>query len=488
MRFDLAANRFIESELDDDAFAVIGSERDLRWRELAAESHAWCEAARVMGFTADVPVIVRGHKEAGFVVAMVGALLMGAPFVPVDTIYPDERMRRIARTLDAHAYYDARTGTFEPLRDGAPSRVLREKKLAYIMFTSGTTGEPKGVQIGRESVHALIDWMRDFALGTTPVFLNLAPFSFDLSMYEVFGMLTSGGTIVMTERSAVESGVSSVARAAAHGVTTWVSTPSFVQRQLLDAEFSAQGLPTLRAFLFCGEVLPVTLARALRKRFPEVRVINTYGPTEATVATTWLVVDDAVLARHSPLPIGYANREGQVFVEDGELCIVGPHVMRGYLNREDLNATRMFMRNGMRGFRTGDFGSVGDDGLLFCHGRIDDQIKLAGYRIELTEIDAALCALHGQAAAAVPLRRPDGSVARIVGFVETGEDDPRLPDTLHDWKARLAERLPPYMIPSELIGCRALPVSINFKIDRARLADAYGEAHFKHAAYAVQPK
>jgi D-alanine--poly(phosphoribitol) ligase subunit 1 len=88
----------------------------------------------------------------------------------------------------------------------------------------------------------------------------------------------------------------------------------------------------------------------------------------------------------------------------------------------------------------------------------------------------------------VPLRRPDGSVARIVGFVETGEDDPRLPDTLHDWKARLAERLPPYMIPSELIGCRALPVSINFKIDRARLADAYGEAHFKHAAYAVQPK
>jgi D-alanine--poly(phosphoribitol) ligase subunit 1 len=489
MRFDFAASRFVEAALDADAFAVIGAERNLRWRELAAEAEAWCAAARAMQFAADVPVIVRGHKEAGFVVAMAGALMLGAPFVPVDTIYPDERMHRIARTLDAHAYYDARTGTFERLRDGAASCALREKKLAYIMFTSGTTGEPKGVQIGRESVAALIEWMCDFALGRAPVFLNQALFSFDISMYDVFGMLMSGGTVVLTERSPAESGVSSVARAAAHGVTTWVSTPSFAQRQLLDPVFSAQGLPTLRTFLFCGEVLPVTLARTLRKRFPEVRVINTYGPTEATVATTWIVVDDAVLAQHSPLPIGYANRAGQVFVEEGELCIVGPHVMRGYLNREDLNATRMFARHGMRGFRTGDLGSANADGLLFCHGRADDQVKLAGYRIELMEIDSALCALPGEAAAAaVPLRRPDGSVARIVGFVETGEHDRRLPHALHDWKARLAERLPSYMIPSELIGCRALPVSANFKIDRARLAQDYHDAHFKPAAHAAQPE
>jgi D-alanine--poly(phosphoribitol) ligase subunit 1 len=241
----------------------------------------------------------------------------------------------------------------------------------------------------------------------------------------------------------------------------------------------------VRTFLFCGEVLPVTLARMLRKRFPDARIVNTYGPTEATVATTWIVVDDAVLAKYSPLPVGRANRDGQVFVEDGELCIAGPHVMRGYLNRADLNATRMFERNGERGFRTGDLGSVDDDGLLFCHGRIDDQVKVGGYRIELMEIDAALSALPGgAAAAAVPLRRPDGSVARIVGFVETGTNDRALPAALGDWKTLLAARLPSYMIPSELIGCRALPMSVNFKIDRMRLAEEYRDAHFKPAAHA----
>jgi D-alanine--poly(phosphoribitol) ligase subunit 1 len=489
MRFDFAANRFIDTGSRAGAPAVIGSDCQLNWRELASRAQAWCEAARACGFAADVPVIVRGHKEAEFVVAMAGALMLGAPFVPVDTIYPDERLRRIALTLDSHACYDTRTRAFLPLREGPVQGALAEKQLAYIMFTSGTTGEPKGVQIGRESVSALIDWMRDFDLGLAPVFLNVAPFSFDLSMFEVFGMLSSGGTVVLTERAPLESGVSSVARAAAHGVTTWVSTPSFAQRQLLDSNFSEHGLPALRSFLFCGEVLPVPLARALRQRFPHVRLLNTYGPTEATVATTWIVIDDEVLARHSPLPIGYPNRSGQVFIEDDEISIVGPHVMRGYLNRHDLNATRMFTRDGLRGFCTGDLGSAGDDGLLFCHGRVDDQVKLAGYRIELMEVDAALGALPGEpAAATVPLRRADGSVARLVGFVVTGEDDGPLPGTLRDWKARLGERLPAYMIPSELIGCRSLPVSANFKIDRARLARRYLDAHLNAPARVAQPE
>jgi D-alanine--poly(phosphoribitol) ligase subunit 1 len=227
-------------------------------------------------------------------------------------------------------------------------------------------------------------------------------------------------------------------------------------------------------------VLPVTLARQLRQRFPAARIINTYGPTEATVATTWIVVDDAVLAHHARLPIGRAKRDAEVFVDNGELCIAGAHVMRGYLNRADLNAARMFTRHGERAFRTGDLGAVDADGLLFCHGRIDDQIKMGGYRIELMEIDAGLRALPGAAsAAAVPLRRPDGSVARIVAFVATGSDDGRLPDALHDWKALLAARLPSYMIPSELLACRSLPVSVNFKIDRAQLAQDYRDIHLK---------
>ncbi|MFM0354834.1 AMP-binding protein [Paraburkholderia nemoris] len=508
MRFDLSANCFADTDVRADAWAVIGADRTLRWHELAEQAHAWAALARAHGFAADVPVIIRGHKEAAFFVAMVGALLLGAPFVPVDTIYPDERMQRIASTLGAQMYFDAHESRFVSLNgqgvrtrseaaEGASASAtastsavsalasappaLREKNLAYVLFTSGTTGEPKGVQIGRESVTALTDWMAaDFALGDAPVFLNQAPFSFDLSMYEVFGTLALGGTVVLASRALTAQGAAFLTTLARHGMTTWVSTPSFAQQQLLNPQFSQDGLPALRTFLFCGEVLPVALARQLRQRFPSARIINTYGPTEATVATTWIVVDDAVLTHHARLPIGHAKRDAEVFVDAGELCIAGAHVMRGYLNREDLNAARMFTHNGQRAFRTGDLGAVDSDGLLFCHGRIDDQIKMGGYRIELMEIDAALRALPGAAsAAAVPLRRPDGSVARVVAFVATGNDDVRLPDALHDWKTLLAARLPSYMIPSELLACRSLPVSVNFKIDRAQLAQDYRDVHFK---------
>ncbi|WP_028225496.1 AMP-binding protein [Paraburkholderia ferrariae] len=492
MRFDLTENRFVDDDVRADAWAVIGADRSLRWRELAAEAQAWAAEAQEYGFGADVPVIVRGHKEAAFFVAMAGALLLRAPFVPVDTIYPEERMQRIAAVLGATTCFDASAGCFAALESeglavadpaSAPPP-LRESGLAYVLFTSGTTGEPKGVQIGRESVAALAAWMEDFALGEAPVFLSQAPFSFDLSMYEVFGTLAMGGTIVLASRSLTAQGNLFRAILARNGLTTWVSTPSFAQQQLLSAQFSAAGLPSLRTFLFCGEVLPVPLARQLRRRFPNARIINTYGPTEATVATTWIVVDDAVLAQHARLPIGYAKRDAEVFVENGELCIAGAHVMRGYLNRDDLNASRMFTHSGQRAFRTGDLGSVEGDGLLFCHGRIDEQIKLGGYRIELAEIDAALRTLPGvEGGAAVPLRRADGSVVRIVAYVATGDsardqdDNEHLPDASPNWKSQLGQHLPPYMIPSELLTCRSLPLTVNSKIDRAQLANDYREFH-----------
>lgn len=485
MRFDLAQSCFVDTDVRPDAPAVIAADAQLSWRELSVAAAAWCIAARAEGFGCDTPVIVRGHKEAEFFVAMTGALLLGAPFVPVDTVYPDERMRRIARTLGASVYFDARRARFErceadsePTALGAPASTLREKDLAYVQFTSGTTGDPKGVQIGRESVASLAEWMReDFDLGVAPVYLNQAPFSFDLSMYEVFGTLALGGTIVMMSRAACLPGAAFIEALANACVNTWVSTPSFAQQQLLDPRFAQASLPSLKTFLFCGEMLPVSLARRLRERFPGARIINTYGPTEATVAATWIVVDDAVLAAHPDrLPIGYARRGGEVFVDRDELCIAGPYVMRGYVNRGDLNATKMFERNGARAFRTGDLGRADAGGLLFCDGRMDDQVKLNGYRIELAEIDAALAALPGGVhAAAVPLRRADGTVARIVAFVETGANDEHgaqlaLPP---DWRVRLGERLPPYMVPSELIACRLLPLTINAKIDRARLADDY---------------
>jgi D-alanine--poly(phosphoribitol) ligase subunit 1 len=479
VRFDLSSARFVASPRSDDAPAVVGADRSLSWRELAAATQAWVARAREQGIGRDVPVALYGHKEAGFFVAIAGCLSLGAPFVPIDTLYPAERLRRIVEISQAACVYHSATDSFEPR---GPATPMRERDLAYVIFTSGSTGDPKGVQIGREGPVKLVAWMAAcFGLGDAPVFMNQAPFSFDLSMYEIFATLALGGTCVLNSREQIADGAGWMRRLADHAVTVWVSTPSFAHQQLLNPAFSPVGLPSLETFLFCGEPLPVPLARKLRTRFPGAVILNTYGPTEATVATTWIVVDDALLAAHAALPVGHAKPDSRVWSDEGELCIAGDHVMRGYLNRPDLNEAKLFVDGeGRRAFRTGDLGEVNADGLIFCRGRMDDQIKLNGYRIELSEIDAALDGMPGVAAGAcAALRRPDGTAVRLIGFIETAVGSAaaapgfELPEGLRQWKALLGQRLPSYMVPSELVRCPALPMSNNHKIDRKKLVEIY---------------
>lgn len=470
MRYDLMTSGFIDRGQDARRPAVVGSDRVLDWKAFESETRRWVEEALTHGIGPDVPVAIHGHKEAGFMAAVAGCLSLRAPFVPVDEIYPEERLQRIAAIVEAPVIYRAGCGVFEKL--AFQPKPMQERGLAYVMFTSGSTGEPKGVQIGRESVAGLVDWMRDcFGMGPAPVFMNQAPFSFDLSMYEVFGFLGLGGSIVMNSRAQVAEASAYQARLREHGISVWVSTPSFAHQQLLDKRFDGAHLPTLKTFLFCGEVLPSKLVRRLRERFPAARILNTYGPTEATVATTWMFIDDAVLAAHDPLPVGRAKPGSIVRAEagSGELVILGEHVMRGYLNRPELNMEKLFAEDGMRGFRTGDLGEVRQDGLVFCRGRRDDQIKLNGYRIELQEIDKALQQLAGVArSAVVPLHKPDGSVGRLVAYVILESAG-----SLEGWKEQLGKKLPPYMLPSELLPTAELPVSTNGKIDRKALEESY---------------
>lgn len=476
MRFDLADGKFVDCESGAESLAVAGSDYNLTWHDFKRSVGRWVAEARGAGVTADVPVVIYGHKEAEFVVAMVGCLELGAPFIPVDTIYPEERLQRIASIAQAPVIYRAAEVCFRKL--GHPAVPMQEKGLAYVMFTSGSTGEPKGVQIGRESLMPLVEWMHDcFELGPRPVYMNQAPFSFDLSMYEFFSFLHEGGIIVLNPRDVVADAGRYYPRLKQQGITTWISTPSFAHQQLLNKQFSQQYLDSLRTFLFCGEVLPVNLARRLRERFPDARIINTYGPTEATVATTWVFIDDAILSKYDPLPVGRAKPGSTVRVDagDGELVILGEHVMRGYLNREELNREKLFLEEGRRGFRTGDFGSVGEDGLIFCRGRRDDQIKFNGYRIELQEVDKALQQLPGIArSAVVPLHKPDGSVGRLVACVIVeGGGDPVADGRLQDWKERLGKQVPHYMVPAELRVMQDFPVSNNGKVDRKALEKTY---------------
>ncbi len=477
MKFDIAQGLFVEMSISPEHPAIDDGLKILSWREFESDVAKWVTRARTHGIARDIPLVIHGHKEVEFFVAMTGCLVIGAPFVPADTIYPKERLDRIIKISGAPYCYSTQTDHFTRT-DNHESKALPEKNLAYIIFTSGSTGEPKGVQIGRESIVSLVTWMENhFELGSAPVFMNQAPFSFDLSMYEVMATLGMGGCCVMNDRQIASDSSRFLPRQRDAHITTWVSTPSFAYQQLINKQFNSEFLPTLHTFLFCGEPLPHALAKRLSDRFPECRIINTYGPTEATVATTSIVIDRDVLATYNPLPVGYSKPDCDLFVDPktGELCIAGDHVMRGYLNRDDLNELMLFEHKGKRAFRTGDLGEIDDNGLIFCRGRIDEQVKFNGFRIELSDIDNALQRTKGiSSAAVVALRRPDGAVGRLVGFVVLdAARDMADAELLTNYKEKLAELLPAYMIPSELVLTADLPLSINHKVDRKKLAELY---------------
>jgi D-alanine--poly(phosphoribitol) ligase subunit 1 len=254
---------------------------------------------------------------------------------------------------------------------------------------------------------------------------------------------------------------------------------------LVQRRFDRKLLPRLHRFLFCGEVLSPGMAAQLLDRFSEAVVWNTYGPTEATVATTAIQIDREVLARHSPLPIGYPMPGTRVTVFDkdgraakpgerGEIVIAGPNVSPGYLRRPDLNARAFFELDGQRAYHTGDWGRL-RDGLLFCEGRMDNQIKLHGYRVELGDIESNLRALPGVADAVVlPILwegRPDALSAFVVMTKRGNEPDFDLGNRLRD---QLAERLPVYMLPRQFSFLDRFPLNANGKADRKKLAEMLG--------------
>ncbi|MDR3397394.1 MAG: AMP-binding protein [Pandoraea sp.] len=481
MRFDFERLAFVDVAQAPDAPAVIDTQGTLTWAELQVATDQWMADATVAGVLPDVPLVISGHKESVFLVAMLGCLRLGTPFVPVDVINPAQRIARIGELVQAGLCFDAQADVFVPT--GHNVAMLTERGLAYIMFTSGSTGDPKGVQIGRDSVALFAGWIRDDVKpGTAPAFMDQMLFSFDFSLFNWVGALATGGCCVLCPREIIADRQTFADYLADTHVNVWASTPSFVRQQLLNPDFDHAHLPDLRMFVFGAESLTPAVAEALWQRFPEVRIVNSYGPTEATCSTTWVEIDPALRAAAPlPFPIGRAKPYAKVFIDDGEICMAGDHVMRGYLNRPDLNETRLFLHHGKRAYRSGDLGEIDARGLVTFRGRRDDQIKMHGYRIELAEVDASLATLPGiRAGAAVALRRADGVIVRMIGFVEPETSGPAglhdVPEALADWKALLAHRLPSYMIPSELLVCHGFPTTNSDKADRKQLERMYLEA------------
>jgi D-alanine--poly(phosphoribitol) ligase subunit 1 len=467
-----------------NAIAHISGDRRLTYGELRGRSNVLAIQLEKRFGDDRSPIAVLGHREPEMLIAFLGTLKSRRPYVPLDTVLPRQRIDKIlAISRPALLLTPEDVTKLSSVAASGPTTRAQRDDPFYILFTSGSTGEPKGVIITLGCLEHFVRWMLEeqkfVPLGET--FLNTAPFSFDLSVMDLYCSLATGGTLFSVSRDLVANPKMLYCALGNSGATTWVSTPSFAQMCLVEEKFSEGMLPRIRRFLFCGETLAAQTAARLLERFPRAQVWNMYGPTEATVATTSVRIELSILEKYSALPVGRPTPGTDVFVmseagetlpaqERGEIVIAGPNVSPGYLRRPELTAAAFFERGDRRAYRTGDQGRF-RDGLLFFEGRMDSQLKISGYRIEVGDVEANLLALPSVRDAIVTPVIKNGATQSLAAFVVlSNRIEASHFELTQSLRRQLAERLPVYMLPRKFVFLDAFPVTANGKADRAQLA------------------
>ncbi|MDD2895990.1 MAG: AMP-binding protein [Aliarcobacter sp.] len=475
MRFDLQLLDFVHCDKDSEKLAICASDKDLTWGEFKNEVEKLKIEISKYNLPKGHPVVIYGHKEAKFIVTMTACMSLGLPYIPVDTIYPKERLHKIVNIVNSALIINTIDDTLDFNKDNVNTSYDLVDPIIYIIFTSGSTGEPKGVQITQNSILDFNEWLEsDFKFSKDSVFMNQAPFSFDLSVYELVGFLSFGGTIILNSRELLENHIEYFERLKKYKCNTWVSTPSFISKYLLSSEFTTNEIKSLQTFLFCGEVLPAMTAKRILNSFPSSKVLNTYGPTEATVATTLVDITPAIIEKYSKsLPVGYVKENTIINLLDidsenvGEIEIVGDNVSIGYFKNEELNAQKFEEKYEKRSFRTGDFGYF-EDNMLFFANRKDELIKLHGFRIEIGEIDKEFTNNKNiNESITIPLKRGT-EVVKLITFIITNTQI-----EIEELKKEISEVLPYYMIPSDIVVLDKFPYNTNHKIDKNQLINIY---------------
>jgi D-alanine--poly(phosphoribitol) ligase subunit 1 len=488
MRFCFEKKDFVDLQVDGDKLAVIGENGEITWNQFEQRVSDFCSFFKENEWDKlSYPVILYGHKQLEMIVAVYGLMKMEIPYIPCDVIYPKDRIESIKQVSKTNLiincsdesieYSDVTITTFRQNKlqivqttELSVTESKAKDPLVYLIFTSGSTGTPKGVQISTQAVQDFTQWMReDFGFTQNDVFVNIAVLSFDLSVYELMTFGALGATLLLNSKTVSENPDLLMDRVHQYKGTVWVSTPSFSFIYSRIDEISR--LDSLRYFLFCGELLPHSLAKSLVEKYPKAIVYNTYGPTEATVATTLIRIDTDVLNKYPVLPVGKSKPRSKIMIENDEIIIVGKNVSLGYLNRPDLNAEKFVTINGERAFRTGDQGYLEND-VLFFKGRNDDQVKLHGFRIELNEITSQLNEMDFVLQAeTIPLKR-NGEVKKIVSLIQLKSGAETM-DIKKRIEGILKDKLPYYMIPSDIKIIERMPLNQNGKADKKMLEQIY---------------
>ncbi|WP_336284748.1 enterobactin non-ribosomal peptide synthetase EntF [Citrobacter arsenatis] len=495
-----------QADKTPDAPALADACYQFSYREMRQQVVALAQLLRERGVRPGDSVAVALPRSVFLTLALHGIVEAGAAWLPLDTGYPDDRLRmmledakpklliatdeQLARFSDIPGLKSLCYNAPLPIVNTAPLALSQPNHTAYIIFTSGSTGRPKGVMVGQTAIVNRLLWMQNhYPLTADDVVAQKTPCSFDVSVWEFFWPFIAGAKLVMAEPEAHRDPLAMQQFFAQYGVTTTHFVPSMLAAFVasLTPETARESCGSLQRVFCSGEALPADLCREW-EQLTHAPLHNLYGPTEAAVDVSWYPAwgDELAAVTGNSVPIGYpvwntglrildAMMRPVPFGVAGDLYLTGIQLAQGYLGRPDLSASRFIadpFNAGERMYRTGDVARWLENGAVEYLGRSDDQLKIRGQRIELGEIDRVMQQMpdieHAVAHACVfnQAAATGGDARQLVGYLVSQSGLPLDTSALRE---SLREKLPAHMVPTVLLQLAELPLSANGKLDRKAL-------------------